>query len=239
VIVDSLPEENIELGGLRALAVGDRESARFVVVLLHGFGMRPADLSPFAHSLGLPAWFLFPEGPLEAAIGGRAWWHIDPVLREAALARGPRDFAEQYPPDVHASAERLTAFLDTVLRSAGDRPVVVGGFSQGGMVTCHTLLRAPRPVAGIALLSASRLAYDEWRPHLDGGAVRGLPILVSHGQADADLAFSAGVALKDCLIAAGADVTWVPFEDGHQIPLVVWRRIRKFVLGFPGSPAPR
>ena len=77
--------------------------------------------------------------------------------------------------------------------------------------------------------SASRLAFDEWGPFLAAGNVRGLPFLVSHGTADPDLAFSAGTALKECLVDAGADVRWVPFEQGHEIPLVVWRGLRKLV----------
>src|SRR5262245_44876958 len=96
----SLPEEILELAGLRVVSIGDAASAKVVVLLSHGFGMTPSDLSPFAHSLGLPAWFLFPEGPQKATIGGNAWWYIDAKLREEALARGPRDFAEQRPPDL-------------------------------------------------------------------------------------------------------------------------------------------
>jgi phospholipase/carboxylesterase len=237
-------EAIVDLGGLSSLAVGDRDVARIVVVLLHGFAMTPRDLSPFAHSLGLPAWFLFPEGPLEASVippaqetasrASRAWWHIDPVLREQAIAKGPRDFAVQHPPDLPKARARIDALLDAIVSRdvLRDRPLIVGGFSQGGMLTCDTLLRAPRKqVSGVALLSASRLAYADWPPYLEAGNMRGLPVLVSHGEADADLAFLAGVALKDCLVAAGANVTWVPFEGGHEIPLVVWRHLRKFATG--------
>jgi phospholipase/carboxylesterase len=59
--------------------------------------------------------------------------------------------------------------------------------------------------------------------------LRGLPVLVSHGRADADLAFAAGERLRDLLAGGGADVTWVPFEQGHEIPLEVWRALRKFM----------
>jgi phospholipase/carboxylesterase len=52
---------------------------------------------------------------------------------------------------------------------------------------------------------------------------------MSHGEADPDLAFSTGEALRDVLAAAGASVEWVPFEQGHEIPLLVWRRLRKFL----------
>ena len=51
-------ETTLDLGGLRTIAVGDPDAARVVVVLLHGFQMVPADLTPFAHSLQAPAWFL-------------------------------------------------------------------------------------------------------------------------------------------------------------------------------------
>ena len=54
-------------------------------------------------------------------------------------------------------------------------------------------------------------------------------MLVSHGAADDDLAFTTGEALRDFCIAAGATVTWVPFPDGHAIPIMVWRAIRRFL----------
>lgn len=222
-------ETIIDFGGCHVIAVGERSAARVIVVLLHGFQMEPADLSPFAKSLRVPAWFLFPEAPLAASPRGRAWWHIDAKLRDQELARGPRDFAVQHPPDLPEARACLGTFIDAVLAEAGTCPVVVGGFSQGGMLTCDTLLRRPRPVAGVVLLSASRLAFDEWAPFLAAGNVRDLPFLVSHGTADPDLAFSAGDALKSCLAEAGAKVTWVPFDQGHEIPLVVWRGLRRFL----------
>lgn len=222
--------EIVEFAGLRAISIGDAAQALAVVVVLHGFAMGPADLSPFAHSIGVPAWFLFPEGPLPAEPRGRAWWHIDPVLRAASLLHGPRDFAVQHPSDLPMARTRLSAFLDALDSELLGRPLVVGGFSQGGMLTCDTLLRAPRPVSGMVLLSASRIAFDEWASYLAGAPLRGLPVLVSHGSADSDLAFAAGEALRDCLVLAGAEVTWVPFDQGHEIPLLVWRRLRKFLL---------
>jgi phospholipase/carboxylesterase len=234
-----VPEETIDIGPCRVIAVGDRSTAQIVIMLLHGFAMTPSDLSPFAHSLGVPAWFLFPEGPLPAAPQGRAWWHIDPVLREASIAEGPRDFAGQHPPDLPRARELLNTLLDRTVDEANGRPLIVGGFSQGGMLTCDTIVRAGRAVAGMLLLSTSRIAYDEWPPYLEAGNVHGLPTLVSHGQSDPDLAFAAGVALKECLSKAGADVTWVPFGEGHEIPLPVWREVRKFVGRLVPAPALR
>ena len=226
-------EERIELGGLSAIAVGDPD-APVVMVLSHGFQMEPADLSPFAHSIRAPAWFLFPEAPQAAEPRGRAWWFIDAKLRDEALRRGPRDFAIQHPPDLPAARATMLRFLEAAKARAGARKLVVGGFSQGGMLTCDTLLRSGLGVDAMALFSASRIAYDEWEPLVAARPFAGLPVLVSHGQADADLAFSAGEALRDCLAGAGAAVTWVPFAQGHEIPLVVWRHLRK-LLGSLGG----
>lgn len=217
------------IAGLRTVVAGDEATAPRVVVLLHGFDMTPTDLSPFASSMGVPAWYLFPEGPV-AAPRGRAWFHIDADARAASLAQGPRDFAGQHPADLPAGRARLLAFLDEVVARAAGRPLVVGGFSQGGMVVCDTLLRHPREVAAVALLSSSRIAFDEWQPRLHAGAARGWRVLVSHGEKDADLAFATGEGLRDALAGGGAQVTWVPFPDGHEIPLVVWRRLRKVLL---------
>ena len=226
------PEETLELGGLRTVSVGDRDAARMVVVILHGFQMAPADLSPFAHSLQAPAWFLFPEAPLTAEPRGRAWWHIDAKARERALAVGPRDFAVQSPPDLPAARDRLRAFLAALAPSVAGRPLVLGGFSQGGMLACDSVLRAGADTLGLAalaLFSASRIAFDEWRALPPAGGLPGLPVLVSHGELDDDLAFAAGERLRDFLVGAGADVAWVPFGTGHEIPLVVWRRLRKLL----------
>jgi phospholipase/carboxylesterase len=222
-------EDTLELGGLRTLAVGDPDAARVAVVLLHGFQMSPADLSPFALSLQAPAWFLFPEAPLPAEPRGRAWWHIDATLRAQALAAGPRDFADQHPPDLPVARDRLRALLSAVKRRMGARPLVLGGFSQGGMLACDSALRADLGLAALALFSASRICFDEWPALSAAGRLRGLPVLVSHGALDDDLAFSAGEQLRDFLASAGAQVDWIPFAQGHEIPLVVWRRLRKLL----------
>jgi phospholipase/carboxylesterase len=128
--------------------------------------------------------------------------------------------------------------LEALAPRVAGRPLVLGGFSQGGMLTCDSVVRAgvaALEVAALALFSASRIAFDEWEPLLGQAGLRELPVLVSHGERDDDLAYSAGEALRDCLAGAGAAVDWVPFPDGHEIPLVVWRRLRRLLAALaPG-----
>jgi phospholipase/carboxylesterase len=214
------------IAGLRTIVVEPDRPPERIVVLLHGFRMMPEALSPFAHSLGVSARFLVPEAPLPAG-DGRSWWSVDTELRSRALASGPRDLAALHPPDAADARRRLSEFMAEAATFNPGIPTALIGFSQGGMLACDAYLRGLLEIDCLGLLSASRIMLDEWQPRVS--RIAGLPILVSHGRLDAELAFSAGQALRDFVQGAGARVTWVEFDDGHEIPLVVWRALRKFL----------
>lgn len=204
------------------------------VVMLHGFAMRADELCPFARSLGVPARFLFPEGPvvLPPGVEGRAesthaYWTVDGAARSAALALGPRDLSSEHPDGLPAAREGLGRFLSEAAPLFGPGPPILGGFSQGAMLSLDFALHASVPVAALLQLSGAPLGIDAWRPLFP--RLSGLPVFASHGRTDPDLSFAAAERLKDELAAAGAEVTWVPFEGGHEIPLVVWRALRKFL----------
>ena len=222
-----MQSQECTLGGLTALRSGAPDRARVQVVLLHGYAMRPEDLEPFSHSLSIPATFYFPRGPQVVGAGNRAWWPIDEERRSRQLIGGPRDLYEEFPPGRLGARTTLRAFLEQVRAQAPELPLVLGGFSQGGMLACDTVLCGAQPVSGLALFSSSRIAFSEWLVHRE--ALAGLPVLVSHGHEDADLAFAAGEALRDFHRDSSANVTWIPFHGGHEIPLVVWRALRRFL----------
>lgn len=260
-------ERILNIAGLRTTAVGNPD-APLTLVLLHGYAMEPADLSPFAHSIGIPAYFLLPQGPVSSPNGGHAWWEVDLGARESALAIGPRDLATDNPRGLPAAREQLGQFLAAVTAEAKQgytansrdnptpaqagigatthtarripartarsipahtarRATVIGGFSQGGMLALDWALRGNQSVDGLALLSTSRLALSHWLPQRE--RLRNLPVFLSHGAADRDLAFAAGERLRDFLLESAVQLTWTPFDGGHEIPLVVWRGLRKFL----------
>lgn len=206
-------------GTLRTLECGEPASS-LVVVMLHGRNMRAADLAPFGASLGVDAHFVFPDAPLVAE-PGRTWW---PVASEAHLReQGARDLHAMDPPGRSAARAMLGDLCDEV--AYGKRLALVG-FSQGGMLAMDYVLHGGR-VDALALLSSTRIAFDEWQPLLP--RLAGLPVLVVHGRDDGELSFAAGEALRDAALAGGARVTWLPFEGGHGIPLPVWRALRRFL----------
>lgn len=197
-------------------------------VLLHGLGMDPQVLVPFVQSLALPGWCLVPSGPVDTGSGGRAWWAVDPAKRRARLNAGASDLHDRHPHGREPARAALSAALQRLRRHSGSLPVALVGFSQGGMLAMdHSLLGEGPAPAGLALLSSTCIALDEWAPHWS--RLRGVPALVAHGRDDDDLAFGAGERLRDGLIGAGAKVQWLPFDGGHQLPLVVWRALRRFL----------
>lgn len=152
--------------------------------------------------------FVLPAAPiaLDGAGTERAWWHFDPD------AAGDR--RDQIPAGLAAARAQVDALLDQ-LEAAGPQRIVLGGFSQGAMLAVDVALQRPRPLAGLAVLSGTRIDGAAWRAGI--GRARGVPVLISHGTADDVLPVAEASALRDDLRAAGADVTWVEFPGGHTI----------------------
>jgi predicted esterase len=225
-------EEQIEAAGTTCLFSGPPRPHR-VVLMLHGYAMTPQDLHPFGRSLDLSSRFYFPRAPLQAPRQGYAWWPIDEERRALELQRGARDLVDEYPASRESARTGLMRLIDWIGERHPGIPLVLCGFSQGGMLACDCALHQRPNIAGLALLSSSRIAGREWAARMHG--LRGLPVLVSHGTQDPDLAYGAGLELRDWLASAGAQVNWVSFEGGHEIPLPVWRALRRFLAQFPAQ----
>jgi phospholipase/carboxylesterase len=209
------------LGPLDAVTAGDGDG--LVCVLLHGFGAPGTDLVGLADYFRAPPGtrWVFPAAPIE--IGGlygegRAWWMIDLMRLERDLASGnPAARAAEVPDGLPEARAAVIALLDA-LRAKGvpDDKVVLGGFSQGAMLSLDVALHTDRAFAGLVLMSGTLIAEREWAPRI--AARRGLRVLQSHGQRDPLLPFAVAERLRDLMREGGLDVTWVPFRGQHEIP---------------------
>ncbi len=202
-----------------------------LIVLLHGFAGTPEDLEPFAHSMGVGARFVFPEGTADLAefdLPGRGWWPSDGVARASALRDGvARDLSDFQPTGLQSAHETMSALLDELTAEAKGAPLVLGGFSQGAMLAFDIALRSERGIAGMVQLSGARIAQRVWNPLLSKRA--GMRAFLSHGRADSDLAFEAAARFEADLRAAGWLVDFCPFDGGHEVPLVAFRGLKRFL----------
>ncbi len=206
-----------------------------LVVLLHGFGAPGNDLVPLADVLDVPTGtrFVFPEGPLTLSFGprdARAWWLIDMarIAQDQAAGRA-RDLSNEIPKGLASARDTMLAFLKEVEHTfvADPRKTVLGGFSQGAMLSCDAMLRTTQPYAGLIQLSGTLLAAQEWGPLLPKR--KGLPVFQSHGMQDEVLPYVGAERLHDALSQFGLAVEWHRFRGGHEIPEPVLQRLSVFL----------
>jgi phospholipase/carboxylesterase len=212
------PLEVFMAGGTDGRGAGDAP----LVVLLHGFGAPGTDLVGLARALDVAKGlrFAFPAGliDLSRVFGGhaRAWWPVDIAERMARAARGlPRD-PNEVPEGMDAAAETVAAWLNSL---RGKSKLVLGGFSQGGMLALEVALRLSTPPEALTLLSSTILAKDRQAPLLS--RLQPTPIFQSHGRQDTILAFSDAEKLHQHLLGAGLTAEFLPFAGGHEIPPTV------------------
>jgi phospholipase/carboxylesterase len=231
-------------GGLQCQvfdALPDGVEPELVVVMCHGFGAPGADLvslgpeiAAMRPELAGSLRFVFPAAPLSldafGLYGGRAWWLLDLEARMRMIERGEiRSLRNDVP---HGLSEARDSMLDLVRAVASEAglpasKIVLGGFSQGGMIATDVALHLPEAPAALVILSGTLMNEDGWRELAPRR--RSLPVFQSHGRDDAILPFVAAEWLRDLLQGAGLDVEFVPFAGAHAIPRVVLDRLAAFL----------
>jgi phospholipase/carboxylesterase len=160
----------------------------------------------------------------------RAWWLIDMARIAADQAAGRvRDLSQDIPKGLALARETMLAFLKVVEHkfAADPRKIVLGGFSQGAMLSCDLMLKTTQAYAGLIQLSGTLLALQEWAPLLQKR--KGLPVFQSHGMQDELLPYVGAERLRDTFIHAGLSVEWHSFRGGHEIPRAVLQRLGPFI----------
>jgi len=195
---------------------GDADGA---LVLLHGRGVDENDLFPLVDLLDpeqrLAAYT--PRGPLRLpGQPGNHWYVVERVGYP-----DPGTFATSY--------EVLCSWLDDVAVAAGVAPerVVVGGFSQGGVMSYALGLGPgrPRPAAVVAL-SCFVPTVKGWTADVTGR--EGVPVYHSHGVADPIITVEFGRAARD-LLEGHVDLTYREHPGGHTIDPRAFEEMRELV----------
>lgn len=239
--------KRIQVGQLSCVTVDlpdpatDSISPECLVVLCHGFGAGGTDLVPCAgeilsrmnHENRHKIRFLFPAAPiLLEEMGGydsRAWWPIDMMKLQTAMAAGSfRELRKESPKELPEVYQKLTETLDQQVKELGigwDK-VVVGGFSQGSMLTTHFALHHDPTPAGLIAFSGTLLNEEVWKK---AQPAAGLKVIQSHGRQDMILPFDGAELLSSLLTKAKADLQFFPFNGPHTIDPVVYPAVGKML----------
>lgn len=220
-------------------ALPEGETPELLIILNHGFGASGEDLVDFgpmlmesSDAIEKTCRFVFPAAPIDLGPmgmpGGRAWWPINMArLAEINQTRNFDLLTQIEPPGMQEAADLLTEAVRAALADSKleESKLILGGFSQGAMVsTCVTLREKIKP-ALLVLFSGTLLDSKEWKRLAD--AHGGCPVMQSHGLEDPLLPFAPAVQLKEMLSGAGFDVEFIEFHGQHTIPMNVLHRLRQ------------
>ena len=216
--------KEVQFAGLESLLVeGKKEVA---IIMLHGYGANCHDLFPlhdYLDSEGYFDWY-FPQGPISIPFSGlyegRAWFSIDVNALEESMRTGvPREFGNKSSIEFTQNLKLLNSFVSEIKKNY--KKVVIGGFSQGAMLSCHV-------AHPDALILMSGVLFDE-KNLLDRKAFKDLKVFQSHGRGDSLLSYKEGEKLNQFLKENGALVQMNVFEGGHEIPPTVLSSLKKFL----------
>jgi phospholipase/carboxylesterase len=201
------------LHALERPAAGEPAGA---LVLLHGRGADEQDLFPLLDAID-PERRLHgytPRAPLALPPGGAHWYVVQRVgyPDPASFATG---FAD------------LTAWLDALPFPA--ERIVLGGFSQGAVMSYAAGLGAGRPrPAALAALSGFLPVVDGWSLRADEPFP---PIYAAHGTHDPVIPVEFGRRAREELDAAGAEVRWHEFTGAHWVDPASLPALRELAAG--------
>jgi phospholipase/carboxylesterase len=185
-----------------------------VLVLLHGFGADEQDLVPVAESLDdrfLAVLFRAPQ-PL-ADWPGFQWY----------------SFAQRGQPEPRSYEASLGALVESLEELCRRREVdanrlVLGGFSQGAVMTATVAARAPSIRPKALLLLSGYLPAGLTFPDLTG-----LDVFIGHGTEDPLIPVQAAQDAAQRLAAAGARVTLRTYPMPHAVLPSELRDIASFL----------
>jgi phospholipase/carboxylesterase len=186
-----------------------------LLVLFHGRGADERDLFPLLDVLDPERRLLgvTPRGPLRLPPGGAHWYAVQEIGYP-----DPETFTHTY--------GLASSWLDDLADGAGipAERTILGGFSQGAVMTYALGLGAGRPrPAGLIALSGFMPTVPGFALDLDPPLPR---VAIGHGALDPVISVEWGRRARDLLGAAGADLSYSEAPGmAHSIDPVVLRQL--------------
>jgi phospholipase/carboxylesterase len=188
----------------RPLVPSDRPP---VLVLLHGLGADEHDLMGLAPQLDPRLLIVCIRAPLDYGNGGYAWFEV----------QWDKDGVHVDPEQALASRDILIETLRLLPEGLSVTPsqIMLGGFSQGAMMTLGVALVEPELISGAILMSGRLL--PEFVPAELAHATIELPFLVQHGTVDPVLPVQGSRAVREFLVGMGCAIDYKEYPMAHEI----------------------
>ena len=213
----------INIGPLKALIAEKTSTPLLNVVLFHGYGANALNLYPLSRYLDIDnriRW-VFPEGlePIDMDPSGlcRTWFPLD---IEAFQRNDPSCVCLS---DLNLIIGKTYQALKSLC--APNTHLIIGGFSQGAILTTNLIMKTNLDIAGLIVLSGFLLDQEGWKEPREE-----LSFFQSHGYSDVIIPYSEGQRLEIALKKRELIGQLFGFDGGHEIPESVLTQLRKFLL---------
>lgn len=196
---------------LKFLAHGAQPDVRepWLLVLMHGVGSNEQDLFGLARMMPPQFNVLSLRAPYVLSPDAYAWFEFQ------VLPGGERRIDEEQERESRFLVGEMIASAGKQLGVPAER-VVVGGFSQGGIMALSLLLTKPESVRA-AMVWHSRL-LSQVLPHVAAPeAFEGKVLWVSHGSADNVIPPSAAQATREFARTLPVALSGADFPGAHEI----------------------
>ena len=198
----------LPLGGLYRPA-RDASANPWLLVLMHGVGSHAEDLFNLAGHVPAHCHVLSLQAPYVMGPDAYAWFMF------SVDAQGVRHIDE-------AQEQRSRVLLAQTVEAASAQlgipasRVVVGGFSQGGIMSLSLLLTQPELLAGICVWH-SRLLPQAVAAQVASERLQGRHAWISHGMQDDVIVLSSAHAIRDHLQALPVALRYEEYPCTHTI----------------------
>jgi phospholipase/carboxylesterase len=219
-----------QIGNFEALKL-ERNPLLPWVVLFHGYGASAHDLFPLASLIDTEKSYnwIFPQAPLisHPQMGEvRSWFNLD--VEELVSLNQSLDF-DRFIYEEPSSLNDCSKLLNDFFKKTNIKVenCIIGGFSQGALLSTHYLLNSLENFKALMIFSGSVTFLNKWREALKTKTP--VPYFQSHGLHDdilhADVAKKLHNELQDSNWKGDLHL----FEGGHEIPFHIQNKARTFL----------
>lgn len=202
------------------------------IIMFHGFGASMLDLYGLGDAIqpDKAIDWIFPNGfiPLNMGIGmmSRAWFPIDMIELERAMQAGThRDFSGLYTDEFELAINTCQTFFDQLKKSY--KKIIIGGFSQGAMVSTHLALKNSDSIEGLICFSGALIGKQQIMDLTENS--QNFSFIQSHGKSDPVLGYEGAKSLFELLKLSGHEGEFISFDGAHEIPQKVVDKTSKFI----------
>ncbi len=209
-----------------SIIVEPNRPAKHAVIWLHGLGADGNDFVGLLPQLNLPddhaIRFVFPHAPRQAVTvnGGmvmRSWYDI--YSMEIASKIDEHSIEQ-------SSGVLVELIQQQIEQGISAENIIIAGFSQGGLITLHTVLHSGITLGGAIALSTY---YPDVCLKQSSCADEEIPVMMVHGDYDPVIPVGIAEASYQKLLEIGCQVSWQRYPMEHQVCMSEIEQISYFI----------